>query len=100
MTSINRNFVNNINKLSLSEDRRIVRKIEKLSYRLNIARNAVIFINNCISDNLNPKYITRRNSVIANDCDDKLNDALEQNERLITSLIDEREGVNAEWDYK
>ena len=57
MTSINRNFVNNINKLSLSEDRRIVRKIEKLSYRLNIARNAVIFINNCISDNLNPKYI-------------------------------------------
>ena len=48
MTSINRNFVNNINKLSLSEDRRIVRKIEKLSYRLNIARNAVIFINKYI----------------------------------------------------
>ena len=47
------NFVYYLNKLN-PEVKTIIRKIEKLNYKLNNAENAVIFINNCIYDSLNP----------------------------------------------
>ncbi|ESO04358.1 hypothetical protein HELRODRAFT_172725 [Helobdella robusta] len=50
------NKINNIHKniaqqlLVSSDDKSLVRKIEKLNYKLNNAEKAVIFINNCIYD--------------------------------------------------